>query len=194
MLRIPHCLDNRLTVNCEILATCSSTYSPVRSSQEAHSVSIKESYPCNRPWRPIGLWDIEDPTLSRQSGSRPDAAKEGLGKLKKIHSLHWVSIPRPSSLWCSALTITLPHVPQPSGCKIWLWVPWNSEPRIGVLTGANSSVTSGWGLYAVLAKLVFKKILFRNPKEWKPDGLICQNIIRKIVAKKSLFFSSGDNY
>jgi hypothetical protein len=34
MLRIPHCLDNRLTVNCEILATCSSTYSPVRTSQE----------------------------------------------------------------------------------------------------------------------------------------------------------------
>jgi hypothetical protein len=41
MLRIPHCLDNRLTVNCEILATCSGTYSPVRTSQEAHSVSIK---------------------------------------------------------------------------------------------------------------------------------------------------------
>jgi hypothetical protein len=38
---IPHCLDYRLTVNCEILATCSSTYSPVRTSQEAHSVSIK---------------------------------------------------------------------------------------------------------------------------------------------------------
>jgi hypothetical protein len=37
----PHCLDSRLTVNCEILATCSSTYSPVRTSQEAHSVSIK---------------------------------------------------------------------------------------------------------------------------------------------------------
>jgi hypothetical protein len=41
MLRILHCLDNRLTVNCEILATCSSTYSPVRTSQEAHSVTIK---------------------------------------------------------------------------------------------------------------------------------------------------------
>jgi hypothetical protein len=41
MLKIPHCLDNRLTVNCKILATCSSTYSPVRTSQEAHSVSIK---------------------------------------------------------------------------------------------------------------------------------------------------------
>jgi hypothetical protein len=38
MLRIPHCLDSRLTVNCEILATCSSTYSPVRTSLEAHSV------------------------------------------------------------------------------------------------------------------------------------------------------------
>jgi hypothetical protein len=32
MLSISHCLDNRLTVNCEILATCSSTYSPVRTS------------------------------------------------------------------------------------------------------------------------------------------------------------------
>jgi hypothetical protein len=41
MLRIPHCLDNLLTVNCEILATCNSTYSPVRTSEEAHSVSIK---------------------------------------------------------------------------------------------------------------------------------------------------------
>jgi hypothetical protein len=41
MLRIPHCLDSRLTVNCEILATCSSTYSPVRTSQEVHSVSIQ---------------------------------------------------------------------------------------------------------------------------------------------------------
>jgi hypothetical protein len=41
MLRIPHCLDNRLIVNCEILATCSSTYSPVRTSQEAHSISIQ---------------------------------------------------------------------------------------------------------------------------------------------------------
>jgi hypothetical protein len=41
MLRIPYCPDSRLTVNCEILATCSSTYSPVRTSQEAHSISIK---------------------------------------------------------------------------------------------------------------------------------------------------------
>jgi hypothetical protein len=69
-LRIPHCLDSRLTVNCDILATCSSTYSPVRTSQEAHSVSIKYSYPSNRHWRPIGLWDVKDPTLSKESAHR----------------------------------------------------------------------------------------------------------------------------
>jgi hypothetical protein len=26
-----------------------------------------KSYPHNRPWRPIGLRDVKDPTLSRQS-------------------------------------------------------------------------------------------------------------------------------
>jgi hypothetical protein len=37
------------------------------------------SHPCNRPWRPIGLWDVEAPTFSRQSahrwrwGCQPDA-------------------------------------------------------------------------------------------------------------------------
>jgi hypothetical protein len=27
----------------------------------------RKRYPSNRPWRAIGLWDVEDPTLSRQS-------------------------------------------------------------------------------------------------------------------------------
>jgi translation initiation factor 2 alpha subunit (eIF-2alpha) len=31
------------------------------------TVSKKKSYPHNRPWRPIGLWDVKDPTLSKQS-------------------------------------------------------------------------------------------------------------------------------
>jgi hypothetical protein len=30
----------------------------------------KKSYPSNRPWRPIRLWDVKDPTLSRQSAHR----------------------------------------------------------------------------------------------------------------------------
>jgi hypothetical protein len=29
-----------------------------------------KSYPRNRPWRPIRLWDVKDRTLSRQSGHR----------------------------------------------------------------------------------------------------------------------------
>jgi hypothetical protein len=31
---------------------------------------LTHSYACNRSWRPIGLWDVEDPTLSRQSAHR----------------------------------------------------------------------------------------------------------------------------
>jgi hypothetical protein len=30
----------------------------------------KQSYPCNRPWRPIGMWYIEAPTSSRKSAHR----------------------------------------------------------------------------------------------------------------------------
>jgi hypothetical protein len=30
----------------------------------------KWSYPCNRPWRPIGVWQVEAPTSSRQSAHR----------------------------------------------------------------------------------------------------------------------------
>jgi hypothetical protein len=33
-------------------------------------ICCKLSYPCNRPWRPIGLWDIEASTFSRQSSHR----------------------------------------------------------------------------------------------------------------------------
>jgi hypothetical protein len=32
--------------------------------------SKKQSYPRNRPWRPTGLFDVKDPTLSRQSAHR----------------------------------------------------------------------------------------------------------------------------
>jgi hypothetical protein len=30
-------------------------------------IKVKCSYPRNRPWSPIGLSDVEDPILSRQS-------------------------------------------------------------------------------------------------------------------------------
>jgi hypothetical protein len=31
---------------------------------------IGKTYPCNRSWRPIGLWDVEAPIFSRQSAHR----------------------------------------------------------------------------------------------------------------------------
>jgi hypothetical protein len=43
----------------------------VLSSAQLHTVSkVKVKLSRNRPWRPIGLWDVKDPTLSRQSAHR----------------------------------------------------------------------------------------------------------------------------
>jgi hypothetical protein len=33
-------------------------------------LKVKPSYPCNRQWRTIGLWDVKNPTLSTQSAHR----------------------------------------------------------------------------------------------------------------------------
>jgi hypothetical protein len=41
----------------------------VDSASNRNDYEVK-SYPRNRPWRPIELWDVEDPTLSRQSAHR----------------------------------------------------------------------------------------------------------------------------
>jgi hypothetical protein len=40
-------------------------------------IKLKWSYPCNRPWRSVGLWDVEDPTLSRHSAVRLSALRTG---------------------------------------------------------------------------------------------------------------------
>jgi hypothetical protein len=42
------------------------------STAQYHNKEVKKGqcYPCNRPWRPIGLWDVEAPTYSRQSAHR----------------------------------------------------------------------------------------------------------------------------
>jgi hypothetical protein len=39
-------------------------------SNHKHLNKKRQSYPCNRPWRPIGLRDIEAPTFSRQSAHK----------------------------------------------------------------------------------------------------------------------------
>jgi hypothetical protein len=33
-------------------------------------IKTKEICPCDKPWRPTGLWDVEAPTFSRQSAHR----------------------------------------------------------------------------------------------------------------------------
>jgi hypothetical protein len=33
-------------------------------------IKKRQSYPCNRPWRPIGFWGVEASTSSRQSAHR----------------------------------------------------------------------------------------------------------------------------
>jgi hypothetical protein len=56
------------------ICSCLAVYLPWAVTSSAAEVvtlskvkSKKQSYPCNRPWRPVGLWDVKDPTLSRQS-------------------------------------------------------------------------------------------------------------------------------
>jgi hypothetical protein len=50
-------------------------------------------------------------SVKRLSKPQDLEGPEGLDKLKKIHSPHWVSKPRPSGLQQSALTTTLPSGP-----------------------------------------------------------------------------------
>jgi hypothetical protein len=37
---------------------------------QKHCLLKKTSYPCNRPWRPAGLWEVDTPTFSIQSAHR----------------------------------------------------------------------------------------------------------------------------
>jgi hypothetical protein len=88
MLRIPHCLDNQLTDSDKAV---SPTHWP-------HFIPQKHFF---RFWYSFLI-------LSKPQGLvRP----EGLGKLRKIHTPHWVSNTRPSSLQRSALTTKLPRAP-----------------------------------------------------------------------------------
>jgi hypothetical protein len=55
----------------------------------------RKSYLCNRPWRPIGLWEVEVPTFSRQSayrwqwGCQPQAPAGCLLLPRKIPDTHF---------------------------------------------------------------------------------------------------------
>jgi hypothetical protein len=42
----------------------------MRKKVSSHAELAKASYPRNRPWRSMGLLDVQDPTLSSQSAHR----------------------------------------------------------------------------------------------------------------------------
>jgi hypothetical protein len=48
----------------------SNWFKPILWKTEIHEGTHTYIYPCNRPWSPIGLWDIEAPTFSRKSAHR----------------------------------------------------------------------------------------------------------------------------
>jgi hypothetical protein len=81
MLRIPHCLDNRLTDGVKVVISIH----PPHFIPQKHYFYVSGTHFCSRLSKPQGL-------------VRP----EGLGKFKK--SPHRLSNPRPSGLWHSDLT------------------------------------------------------------------------------------------
>jgi hypothetical protein len=50
--------------------TVTGTHSKMLTNWKSSLILKKKSCPCNRPWRPIGLWDVKDLTFSRQSAHR----------------------------------------------------------------------------------------------------------------------------
>jgi hypothetical protein len=50
--------------NCHCVHSVEKTFKSVK------NITEEKSYPCNRPWRPLALWDVEAPTFSRHSAHR----------------------------------------------------------------------------------------------------------------------------
>jgi hypothetical protein len=41
--------------------------SKIKSKKKIYIYTSIYRYPCKRPWRPVELWDVKEPTLSKQS-------------------------------------------------------------------------------------------------------------------------------
>jgi hypothetical protein len=69
-----HSSVNSFLVNkifCSALSSqISSMFPYVQQSNNQNYIFVYVAIPVNRPWRPIGLWDIKNPTLSRQSAQK----------------------------------------------------------------------------------------------------------------------------
>jgi hypothetical protein len=58
----------------------------------------KQSNPCNRPCRPVGLWYVEDPTFSIQSGGSTNVSLT-LRPLFALQELPWCSFLLETIVW-----------------------------------------------------------------------------------------------
>jgi hypothetical protein len=65
------CVKLELALSSTVVTMCT-TYFDIKTFciLPTQCVVKRWRYPRNRPWRPIGLWDVEAPTFSRQSAHR----------------------------------------------------------------------------------------------------------------------------
>jgi hypothetical protein len=56
--------------NFVLMLTRSGLFNVRRGPKAPSGGKLSQSYPCNRAWRPVGLWDVAAPTFSRQSAHR----------------------------------------------------------------------------------------------------------------------------
>jgi hypothetical protein len=102
-----------------------------------------QKFPCNRPWRPIGLWDVETPTFSRQSADRWQCGCQpytpALFNHKSPGTHFRESKQRPAGLQNSDLTTTLPSIPNIYHDHVGsrLFEIWYISTRLHGLTSHN---------------------------------------------------------
>jgi hypothetical protein len=63
------CILGSCCVTCDLYRFKRNCFN-LRGIYRKHIPEDSKKYSRNRPWRPIGLWDVKDPTLFRQSAHR----------------------------------------------------------------------------------------------------------------------------
>jgi hypothetical protein len=94
--------------------------------------ALQPSYPCNRPWRPIRLWDVEAPTFSLDNGLTDGGKVVSLTRLPPF-------IPQEDS-WYSFVT----RMSLPLGHSAPRWIRFNWNLLCMTLYQLLQRRASGW--------------------------------------------------
>jgi hypothetical protein len=62
--------ESALELSFLLLHPCTCLHGVMLDHVQGQLTFVRHSYPCNRLWMPIGLWNVEAPTFSRQSSHR----------------------------------------------------------------------------------------------------------------------------